>query len=118
MADADARFEECLSVLLQAWTSEQRFSHQGKYWRFNDVVVEPPSAQKPHPKIWMGAGLERSIRNVADRGFNLLLGQYASPADVAQSIGWYRSAVEANGRRYDPMQVGASFCWQKPHDIS
>ena len=66
----------------------------------------------------MGAGLERSIRNVADRGFNLLLGQYASPADVAQSIGWYRSAVEANGRRYDPMQVGASFSWQKPHDIS
>jgi alkanesulfonate monooxygenase SsuD/methylene tetrahydromethanopterin reductase-like flavin-dependent oxidoreductase (luciferase family) len=56
----------------------------------------------------MGAGSERSIRNVADRGFNLLLGQYASPDDVAQNIAWYRSAVEANGRRYDPMQVGVT----------
>jgi alkanesulfonate monooxygenase SsuD/methylene tetrahydromethanopterin reductase-like flavin-dependent oxidoreductase (luciferase family) len=108
MQEADARFEESLEVLLKAWTSEQRFSHQGKYWRFNDIVVEPPSAQKPHPQIWMGAGSERSIRSVAQRGFNLLLGQYASPEDVAQSIAWFRAAVEAQGRRYDPMRVGVT----------
>ena len=96
------------TVLLKAWTSEERFSHHGKYWRFNDIVVEPPSAQKPHPQVWMGAGSERSIRNVAERGFNLLLGQYASPDDVAQSIAWFRAAVEASGRRYDPMQVGVT----------
>src|ERR1700683_1795006 len=46
MPDADARFEECLTVLLKSWTSEQRFSHRGKYWSFNDIIVEPPSAQK------------------------------------------------------------------------
>src|SRR5216117_677335 len=44
MEEADARFEESLGVLLKAWTSEERFSHHGKYWRFNDIVVEPPSA--------------------------------------------------------------------------
>src|SRR6476646_2822954 len=108
MHEADARFEESLEILLKAWTSEHRFSHHGKYWRFNDIVVEPPSAQKPHPQIWMGAGSERSIRSVAERGFNLLLGQYASPDDVAQSIAWFRSAVEASGRHYDPMQVGVT----------
>jgi len=106
--EADARFNESLEVLLKAWTSAERFSHHGKYWRFDDIVVEPPSAQKPHPQIWMGAGSERSIRNVAERGFNLLLGQYASPDDVAQSIAWFRSAVEASGRRYDPMQIGVT----------
>src|ERR1700722_8173829 len=95
MEEADARFEESLGVLLKAWTSEKRFSHHGRYWQFKDIVVEPPSAQKPHPQIWMGAGSERSIRNVAERGFNLLLGQYASPDDVARSIAWYRSTVEA-----------------------
>ena len=41
-------------------------------------------------------------------GFNLLLGQYASPDDVAQSIAWFRSAAEASGRRYDPLQVGVT----------
>jgi alkanesulfonate monooxygenase SsuD/methylene tetrahydromethanopterin reductase-like flavin-dependent oxidoreductase (luciferase family) len=108
IAEANARFEEALAVLLKAWTSEQRFSHDGKYWRFNDIVVEPPPSQKPHPRIWMGAGSERSIRDVARRGFNLLLGQYASTEDVAQSIAWFRDAVEAQGRRYDPMSVGVT----------
>ena len=58
--------------------------------------------------IWMGAGSERSIRQVAAQGFNLLLGQYASPQDVAWNIAVYRSEVEAHGRHFDPMQVGVT----------
>src|SRR5436305_783479 len=57
---------------------------------------------------WMGAGGERSVRQVAERGYNLLLGQYASPADVGRSIAAYKSAVEAQGRRFDPLQVGVT----------
>jgi alkanesulfonate monooxygenase SsuD/methylene tetrahydromethanopterin reductase-like flavin-dependent oxidoreductase (luciferase family) len=38
----------------------------------------------------------------------LLLGQYASPEDVATSIAVFRDAVEASGRRFDPMQVGVT----------
>jgi len=108
MEEAEARFEECLQVLIKSWTSNDRWSHRGRYWNFTDIVVEPPSAQKPHPAIWMGAGSDRSIRDVANRGFNLLLGQYASPDDVAHNIAIYQAAVEANGRCFDPMQVGVT----------
>ena len=108
MAKADARFDECLDVLVKAWTANEPFSHRGKYWSFDDIVVEPPAAQKPHPPIWMGAGSPRSIRRVAEQGYNLLLGQYSSPEDIARSIAVYRQAVEAAGRRYDPMQVGVA----------
>jgi alkanesulfonate monooxygenase SsuD/methylene tetrahydromethanopterin reductase-like flavin-dependent oxidoreductase (luciferase family) len=108
MDEADARFDECLDVVLKAWTSNQPFSHRGRYWSFDDIVVEPPTAQRPHPAIWMGAGGESSVRQVAERGFNLLLGQYASSADVGRSIAAYRSAVEAQGRRFDPMSVGVT----------
>jgi alkanesulfonate monooxygenase SsuD/methylene tetrahydromethanopterin reductase-like flavin-dependent oxidoreductase (luciferase family) len=108
MDEADARFEECLDVLIKSWTSNERFSHHGKYWNFTDIVVEPPAAQKPHPQVWMGAGSDRSIRNVAERGFNLLLGQYASPDDVAHNIAVFKAAVEASGRSFDPMQVGVT----------
>jgi alkanesulfonate monooxygenase SsuD/methylene tetrahydromethanopterin reductase-like flavin-dependent oxidoreductase (luciferase family) len=112
MEEADARFDEALDVILRAWTADEPFSHRGKYWQFDDIVVEPPTAQKPHPPIWMGAGSENSIRRVAAQGFNLLLGQYASPKDVAWNIAVYRSEVEAHGRRFDPMQVGVTraFC--------
>jgi alkanesulfonate monooxygenase SsuD/methylene tetrahydromethanopterin reductase-like flavin-dependent oxidoreductase (luciferase family) len=56
----------------------------------------------------MGAGSEGSIRRVAAQGFNLLLGQYASPTDVAWNIAVYKSEVEAHGRHFDPMQVGVT----------
>src|SRR5499433_3532679 len=108
MEEADARFDECLEVLLKAWTADKPFAHRGKYWEFDNIVVEPPTAQKPYPQIWMGAGSERSIRRVAAQGFNLLLGQYASPQDVAWNIAVYKAEVEAHGRRYDPMQIGVT----------
>jgi len=108
MDEADARFTECLGVIVKAWTSNEPFSHRGKYWAFNNIVVEPPTAQKPHPPIWMGAGGESSVRRVAEAGHNLLLGQYASPADVARSIAAYKAGVEASGRRFDLMQVGVT----------
>ena len=108
MEEADARFDECLEVILKAWTADEPFSHRGTYWAFDQIVVEPPTAQKPHPPIWMGAGGERSIRQVAQKGYNLLLGQYASPEDVGRAIAVFKETVEANGRRFDPMQVGVT----------
>jgi alkanesulfonate monooxygenase SsuD/methylene tetrahydromethanopterin reductase-like flavin-dependent oxidoreductase (luciferase family) len=64
--------------------------------------------QKAHPPIWMGAGGEHSIRRVARKGYNLLLGQYASPEEVGHSIAVFKETVEADGRRFDPMQVGVT----------
>jgi alkanesulfonate monooxygenase SsuD/methylene tetrahydromethanopterin reductase-like flavin-dependent oxidoreductase (luciferase family) len=108
IVDSEARFEESIELLLKCWPSEKRFSHKGRFWTFNDIVVEPPPFRRPHPAVWMGAGSPRSIRDVARRGFNLLLGQYASPADVAESIAIYRTAVEESGRVYDPTMVGVT----------
>src|SRR5437016_11919471 len=108
MDEADARFDEALDVIVKAWTAEEPFSHRGRYWQFDQIVVEPPPAQKPHPPIWMGAGSERSIRQVAQKGYNLLLGQYASPEEVGHAIAVFKETVEAHGRRFDPMQVGVT----------
>ena len=54
-----------LDVITKAWTSRDAFSHRGKYWQFENIVVEPPTAQKPHPPFWMGAGSPNSVRKVA-----------------------------------------------------
>jgi len=108
MAEAREKFEEAIDVILKSWTSEERFSHRGKYWTFNDIIVEPPPARKPHPVVWMGAGSDRSIREVARRGFNLLLGQYASPDEVGHNIAVFREAVEGVGQVWDPMRVGVT----------
>jgi alkanesulfonate monooxygenase SsuD/methylene tetrahydromethanopterin reductase-like flavin-dependent oxidoreductase (luciferase family) len=108
IAEADARFNESLDVIVKSWTSKQRFSHRGKYWNFEDVIVEPPTAQKPHPPMWMGAGSPDSIRQVAARGYNLLLDQFASFDTVAERIAIYKAALEQHGRVFDPLNVGVA----------
>jgi len=106
--EADARFDEGLELVLKSWTSEQRFSHHGRFWNFEDIIVEPPAAQKPHPPIWMGAGSPDSIRKVARRGAKLLLDQHASMALTIERFNVYRDEIEKMGRRFDPMDVGVS----------
>jgi alkanesulfonate monooxygenase SsuD/methylene tetrahydromethanopterin reductase-like flavin-dependent oxidoreductase (luciferase family) len=90
--EADARFEESLAIITKAWTSEQRFSHRGRFWTFNDIVVEPPTWQKPHPPIWMGAGSAASIGAVAARGGNLILDQFAQIDVIGERIALFKSA--------------------------
>jgi alkanesulfonate monooxygenase SsuD/methylene tetrahydromethanopterin reductase-like flavin-dependent oxidoreductase (luciferase family) len=108
MEEAEARFDESLAVLLKAWTSDAPWSHRGTYWQFDDVVVEPPTHQKPHPPLWMGAGSPESIRKVAAQGYKLLLDQYASFEEIAERIALYKSEVEQQGRTFDPMSVGVT----------
>jgi alkanesulfonate monooxygenase SsuD/methylene tetrahydromethanopterin reductase-like flavin-dependent oxidoreductase (luciferase family) len=103
--EADARFDEAVEVMTRAWTSRERFSHRGRFWHFEDIVVEPPPAQKPHPPLWVAAGSERSIRRAAVRGFNLILDQYASAQTLGERIAIYKAERQAHGLHFDPMQV-------------
>lgn len=108
MAEADERFDESLAVMLKAWTTEEPWSHRGKHWQFEGVVVEPPPAQKPHPRLWMGAGSPESIRKVAALGYNLLLDQFALVEEIGERIALYRSELARHGRTFDALNVGVT----------
>ncbi|MBI3708937.1 MAG: LLM class flavin-dependent oxidoreductase, partial [Proteobacteria bacterium] len=108
IGEAEERYEESLNVIVKAWTSDAPFSHEGKYWRFENIVVEPPTAQKPHPPLWVGAGSPASIKRVAERGHRLLLDQFASIEQIGERIALYKAEVEAAGRKFDPMHVAVA----------
>jgi alkanesulfonate monooxygenase SsuD/methylene tetrahydromethanopterin reductase-like flavin-dependent oxidoreductase (luciferase family) len=103
--EAEARFDEAVEVMKRAFTTGDRFSHCGRFWHFEDIVVEPPPAQQPHPPFWVAAGSAKSIRRAAARGFNLILDQYASPEQIAERIGIYKAERKLHGLAFDPMQV-------------
>ena len=104
--EATERYQEALDVIKKAWTSDKRFSHHGKHWHFEDIVVEPAPTQKPHPPMWLGAGSPAGIRAAAAGGFNLLLDQLA-PFDVTgERIATYRAAAAAEGRAVQPHSIG------------
>lgn len=105
---AQARFDEALQVVIKAWTSNERFSHDGRFWHYEDIIVEPPPAQQPHPPVWIAAGRPDSIRAVAGRGCKLLLDQFASTEIVGQRLALFRAECEARGRAFDPMDVAVA----------
>ena len=108
MEEAGDRFEESLDVLTRAWTTDEPWSHQGKYWSFNNIIVDPPTIQKPHPPFWMGAGSPNSIEGVAERGYNLLLDQFATINVTLERMQTFRTSVESRGRKFDANEVGVA----------
>ena len=108
LEESASRFEEAVEVVTKAFVSETPFSHRGKYWQFENIVVEPPAAQKPHPPFWMGAGSRNSVSEVVQRGYYMLLGQHALAEETLEHVAQFKSEVEARGRVFDPMQVAVA----------
>jgi alkanesulfonate monooxygenase SsuD/methylene tetrahydromethanopterin reductase-like flavin-dependent oxidoreductase (luciferase family) len=116
--EAEPRFEEALALLVQALTSQTRFSHDGRFWRFDDVIVEPAPRQRPHPPIWIAAGSAASIAACARKGCNLLLNQFASPEELGAWIALYRRELEDAGHAFHPMRVGVARNLFVAHDAA
>jgi len=102
------RYDEALSVLQKAWSAPGRFSHDGKYWRFRDAIIDPRSVQRPHPPVWIAVGSDASARRTALQGYNLLLDQFSDSAQLGQRIAAFRETVEGQGRSFDPRSIGVT----------
>ena len=114
--EATARFDEAIEVIRMAWTSKGRFSYDGKWWHYDNIVVEPAPIQQPHPPLWMGAGSADSIRRAAREGYNLLLDQIAPTDVIIERVRVFREECGSVGRAYDPMMIGVTRGLQIVHN--
>jgi alkanesulfonate monooxygenase SsuD/methylene tetrahydromethanopterin reductase-like flavin-dependent oxidoreductase (luciferase family) len=106
--EATERFDEAMAFLRKAWDASDRFSHHGKRWHFDNIIIEPRPVQQPHPPLWMGAGSFESIRRAAQGGYNLLLDQIAPIDLIIERVATYRQELERLDRPYRPGMIGAS----------
>lgn len=106
--EADERYSECIEFIRKAWPAKGRFSHHGKYWNFENVLIEPAPVQVPHPPFWVGAGSPNSLRAAAAQDFNILLDQIAAPALIGERLNIYKDAVAEAGGVYHPHRVGVT----------
>jgi alkanesulfonate monooxygenase len=53
------RMNEAIEVLQALWAGD-RVTYRGKYYRFENLTIDPKPAQKPHPPIWIGGGTQPS----------------------------------------------------------
>jgi alkanesulfonate monooxygenase SsuD/methylene tetrahydromethanopterin reductase-like flavin-dependent oxidoreductase (luciferase family)/flavin reductase (DIM6/NTAB) family NADH-FMN oxidoreductase RutF len=108
MSEAQDRYTECLELLLKSFASKQRFSHHGKYWHFDNIVVEPAPVQLPHPPVWMAAGRPEGIAYVGRSNYNLLLDQIGNVEETVERVRIYCDAQEAAGLPRDASRVGVT----------
>ena len=118
IAEATERFDEAIEIIRKAWTSNGRFSHHGKRWHYDDVVVEPEPLQRPHPPLWLAAGSHDSVRRAAREGYNLLLDQLAQVDQIIQRIAIFREECARVGRAYDSNMIATARPLQMIHDES
>ena len=89
LAEAPAMFEEALAIVLKAWT-ETGWSHEGRYWQYQDIACRPRPYQQPHPPIYVGANSADSVRWIAEHGYNL--GNHLSTLALAEeNVDLYRA---------------------------
>ena len=115
MDEAGERFDEAMEIIRKAWTTDGRFSHHGKRWHYDDILVEPEPLQRPHPPLWLAAGSPDSIKRAAREGYNLLLDQLAQTDQIVQRIALFRAECEKAGRAYDANMVATARPLQMIH---
>src|SRR5216683_7051864 len=59
-AESQARFEESLRIIVEAWKGEP-FGYDGKFYRFEKATVSPRPYQRPHPPIRMAANSQETF---------------------------------------------------------
>ncbi len=96
-AESRERFLETLDILVKAWTRE-RFSHEGKYFQFDDVCVMPKPYQTPHPPIRVAATTQETYPMVGRMGYPIFIAvRTTSISELTRFIGGYHEAWQAAG---------------------
>jgi alkanesulfonate monooxygenase SsuD/methylene tetrahydromethanopterin reductase-like flavin-dependent oxidoreductase (luciferase family) len=95
------RFQENLAIILKAW-SDPKFTHEGRFYRYDKVELLPRPAQKPYPTVWMGATSTAESFEFAGRsGFHLMLIPFLHELDeLREMVEIYMNARRAAG--HDP----------------
>jgi alkanesulfonate monooxygenase SsuD/methylene tetrahydromethanopterin reductase-like flavin-dependent oxidoreductase (luciferase family) len=96
MGERASRLVEGVEILRRVW-SEDRVTHRGRHWQFEDVTIAPRPLQSPHPPILIGAQVDAAIRRAAKIGDGWLLVPIPTLDQVGPQMALYKSARLAAG---------------------
>lgn len=82
---------ETIEILRRAWTGE-RFSFEGKHFRFHDVRVLPRPVSSPHPELLWAGMTERAIQRGAEIGLSFACNLGLHEVEL------YRNALRNQGK--------------------
>jgi alkanesulfonate monooxygenase SsuD/methylene tetrahydromethanopterin reductase-like flavin-dependent oxidoreductase (luciferase family) len=91
------RFAETLHIVKRAF-AEERFSHQGKYFTFNNVRLSPKPWRQPWPEIRVAAASPDTYVEVAELGHPIFIAaRTGNLSELAPLVKTYREAWKKAG---------------------
>ncbi|WP_421997218.1 LLM class flavin-dependent oxidoreductase [Reyranella sp.] len=91
------RFAETLAIVKRAFT-EDRFSHRGKYFAYDDVRLAPKPLQQPWPEIRIAAASPDTYVEVAEMGHPIFVAaRIGNLSELAPLVRTYRAAWKKAG---------------------
>ena len=101
-AESQARFHEELGIIKQAWKGEP-FSHEGRFYQFQNTTVSPRPYQVPHPPIRMATTSHETFAVAGKLGLPIFVGLRATDMDdLKVSLKSYRQAWSEAGHTGTP----------------
>ena len=85
--------------LIERLFTEERVTHEGKFYECHDAMLSPKPVQQPAPPIWIGARGPKAITRAAEMGYHLMATIGPDPAPL------YLETLAANGRNPDDYKI-------------
>ena len=92
-----ARLTEGIEVLRKLWSGE-RVSHDGRFFRFENIRMEPPPVQPGGPPIWCGGRSDAALAR-AGRLADGYMSYVVTPDMYRQGLEKVAAAYDAAGRK-------------------
>lgn len=110
--DSRQRFNECLDVLIKAWTSDTSFTYDGEYIKVpHETVVWPKPQQKPYPPIWVAGTSPDTLKLSADMDFAPIVSGFNGSDAVRDAVAGLLQFKQAAGKPVDSWDMGVqTFC--------
>jgi alkanesulfonate monooxygenase SsuD/methylene tetrahydromethanopterin reductase-like flavin-dependent oxidoreductase (luciferase family) len=99
--DNQGIFEEGLEIVRKLWEAEDRISHHGKHYSFEDVRITPKPVQRPIP-TYVASFSKISIELAARLGCGLIVAPFAaamSYGGLKQVADLYKETCAQQGRK-------------------
>jgi alkanesulfonate monooxygenase SsuD/methylene tetrahydromethanopterin reductase-like flavin-dependent oxidoreductase (luciferase family) len=81
--EAKDRYWEAFDVILKAWR-QQKFSHEGKFYRFENSELNLKPLQKPMPPTWVAASSDDTLKRSGELGFPIMVIPFARSGNILE----------------------------------
>ncbi len=104
LEESRPRYEECIEILLRAWTQD-KFSFEGQYYKVKDLSVVPKPIQKPHPRLFTGGTSDVTYQMAGERGWGIFVPPLLPYSVLEAPLGIYKKACAASGHNPDIVYI-------------